>query len=573
MLKRIMTGIITAAVLITSQAPAFAVDINAADVKIEIDGTGTVTVTGHYDYFYDPESGKAVVADADRMITLTAQTGDEENNEIKSLNQFTADESGDFSFKFFIISKPVDITFTLTDRMSGQYTETKRFDANPCSVFNYIKASKKAADMAKYLDCFGDEISFDFDAYGLLTSENKNKVTEEIFKLPDVSSMEELISASQGLGLTNLMFSTAEEPEVILNYIEKKLTKEGEELNSPVGKFFDEILSDEQKAAIVNSYMGTTNYSFADFKSKTIKRFLADAADYTQMAVLIEDYHEACGFDEQALEDYGKLNDKFEVQRAMFSLLPVEDTDDFVSKFKVYVEKQKKAEAALGKNSSGGSSGGRSSGGGSTYSIPAEYVNVSSGKTDEGLPFAFKFTDLDDVPWAEEAISALTEQGIVNGVTETEFRPGENITREQFTKLLMMGLRMTGVEAEVKCFEDVSESDWYYSSVAAAFRADIIRGVSDTAFGVGMPISREDMAVMIYRAVTFRKKSLNNGEEVEFRDSAEIAGYARDAVAKLADSGLIRGTGEGNFSPKKHLTRAEAAKVIYGLLKILNLIK
>ena len=88
----------------------------------------------------------------------------------------------------------------------------------------------------------------------------------------------------------------------------------------------------------------------------------------------------------------------------------------------------------------------------------------------------------------------------------------------------------------------------------------IVNGLSDDTFGIGVQITREDMAVMIARAVEAQAAGQDG---TRFADWEEITDYARDSVAALADMGLIRGMRTADSSPKAFTSRAEAAKVLY----------
>ena len=88
-------------------------------------------------------------------------------------------------------------------------------------------------------------------------------------------------------------------------------------------------------------------------------------------------------------------------------------------------------------------------------------------------------------------------------------------------------------------------------------------------FGTGRTITRQDMAVMIYRAAVAADVQLPGGY-VEFSDEAMIADYAKDSVAALAGAGIINGVGDGRFNPDGNATRAEATVI---LARIMNCIR
>lgn len=86
-------------------------------------------------------------------------------------------------------------------------------------------------------------------------------------------------------------------------------------------------------------------------------------------------------------------------------------------------------------------------------------------------------------------------------------------------------------------------------------------------FGVGQNITREDMAVMVYRAAKKTGKVSDAEQGAAFADENEISDYAKEAVNTLKARGVMGGKGENRFEPKAYATRAEAAKMIHGLIE------
>lgn len=165
------------------------------------------------------------------------------------------------------------------------------------------------------------------------------------------------------------------------------------------------------------------------------------------------------------------------------------------------------------------------------------------------------FSDLDGFEWAKTAIETLYSEGVISGVEEGIFAPEKNITRAEFVTMVVKKFNITG-DAELK-FEDVSTDDWYYSYVSAGVANGLIMGKSDSFFGAGENITKEDMAVIIYRALKIDKTQVQD----VFADDADISDYATDAVYTLKERGIISGS-EGFFYPKSFARRAEAAVMI-----------
>ena len=171
------------------------------------------------------------------------------------------------------------------------------------------------------------------------------------------------------------------------------------------------------------------------------------------------------------------------------------------------------------------------------------------------------FGDVSKSHWAYESILTLKKNKIVSGNENNLFEPENNITREEFIK--MTGIALGIVDEDAECeFDDVDKDDWCYKYVASAKKHGIAEGVEKNRFGTGELITREDMAVIISRAY-----NLTSEDSASFKDESLISDYAKGAVAALANEKIINGFEDGTFRPKAFATRAEAAKIICGLVK------
>ncbi len=172
------------------------------------------------------------------------------------------------------------------------------------------------------------------------------------------------------------------------------------------------------------------------------------------------------------------------------------------------------------------------------------------------------FYDLGDVEWAQEAIAALVDAGVITGDGSGNFYPNNLITRAEFTKMIVSALGLTpGGSVE---FKDCGEDKWYTPYVAAAVEAGIVNGESAEWFGAESNITRQDICTIIGRALGAETPDT----ELTFSDAADIADYAVDYVKLLVDLKIVNGYEDGTFGPKNNATRAEAAKIIYGIVKI-----
>lgn len=170
------------------------------------------------------------------------------------------------------------------------------------------------------------------------------------------------------------------------------------------------------------------------------------------------------------------------------------------------------------------------------------------------------FDDLDAYSWAYPSISRLCERGIIDGYSEKIFAPGDMVKREEFVKMLVCAMELENEDYGQNIFTDLDGS-WAEKYVNIAYRYGIVTGDEESVFGREEKITRQDMAVMIFRAMC-KNGYMPNDAKNEFNDKELCADYANQAIGCLADIGIITGTGYNDFSPKAYSTRAEAAVIL-----------
>ncbi len=170
------------------------------------------------------------------------------------------------------------------------------------------------------------------------------------------------------------------------------------------------------------------------------------------------------------------------------------------------------------------------------------------------------FSDItDEFAWARDAISALYRDKVISGNEHGKFEPEKNVTRAQFIKMMALAFGFDSSEIKL-AFNDVSANDWFYPYVAGAYAKGIVTGISKEQFGANDNITRQDMAVMVYRAMNSPKV---NSDKIMFNDYTDISSYAKDAVGCMVSTGIINGFENNEFLPNSFATRAQAAKIIY----------
>lgn len=175
--------------------------------------------------------------------------------------------------------------------------------------------------------------------------------------------------------------------------------------------------------------------------------------------------------------------------------------------------------------------------------------------------------------WAQGSIELLASKLVINGTSNTAFSPAQSITRAEFAALITRSLGLAPA-ATGTSFSDVRAGAWYTDAVQTAAAAGLITGYTDGSFKPGSPITRQEMAAVLSKAMKYTGKTLTADSAVlaKFRDASSIPAWSRAAVAEIAAAGIIQGTPDGAFAPAKLATRAEAATMLEKTLKSLQFI-
>lgn len=179
--------------------------------------------------------------------------------------------------------------------------------------------------------------------------------------------------------------------------------------------------------------------------------------------------------------------------------------------------------------------------------------------------------DVTDGHWAYEAVRGMIAKGFAKPTAVDGFMPERPVTRAEFVEWLVRALRIGedsgGVTAEP--FADVPREAPYARAVAAARAAGIVEGKDNGMFAPDQTLTREEMAALLVRAVKAAKVETPSGENARtFTDMVDVAPWAVDAVRAAAGAGLFEGGLAGRFEPKRGMTRAEAAQVLWRLYRL-----
>ena len=178
------------------------------------------------------------------------------------------------------------------------------------------------------------------------------------------------------------------------------------------------------------------------------------------------------------------------------------------------------------------------------------------GETEE-LPFA----DIEN-HWAGNSIRFVYENGLMRGVSDTDFAPDATFSRAMLVAVLH---RMAGEPAANGAypFADVRDTAWYANPVAWAYQNKLAGGMTETQYAPNAPITREQLAVMLMRFAQYMDyDTADTIRLVHYKDAGSVSGYAEGAVKWAVANGILKGRNLNELAPQGTATRAEVAVML-----------
>lgn len=178
------------------------------------------------------------------------------------------------------------------------------------------------------------------------------------------------------------------------------------------------------------------------------------------------------------------------------------------------------------------------------------------------------FGDYTDVPkdaWYRDAVTCVSEAGLMGGTGAGLFQPNAMLTRAMFAQILFNACGADTDSGTRSGYTDVPEDAWYYDAVSWAGSAGLILGYGDGSFRPEAPVTRQELAVMLWRLAGYQGRDTENMEEVrllKFSDIWDLAPYAESAVKWVCGSGIMQGEANGRLNPSGFATRAQIAAVL-----------
>lgn len=559
--------------------PTVTVDSVSAVISCGADAAGKVITVE----VFEPESGFADLS-TDGGDTYTQTTPEKVNAAISFLYQGQADSDGNVSFTYKPKGPKGKYYYRIA--VAGNRTKTEGYfefmtDNDAQAIIDDLKDgdvdvsdieaifqksdSPNVYNSYQILEVDKSELFEYFDA---LTPEAKSEVYSAITaRLGDIANAEDFVDVFAEIVYAEVIdLKTGKE---FLEFIDALNVYSGLDVQREYTniRLVEKVFDSKVEADFIS------NMEAMPLKDKSVEKIteittaqlltsaLSKSSTYGILDSVIRDFETEITAAGGKVADYKENKTPLNIARKLIEKRPFDDISDFVLNLNDVIASFEKSDS---------SSGGRTpSGGGDSYVVSGRIdkeVTTEDLKSNASSVIATAtFSDLDGYEWASEAIAYMKVQGIINGVGNGLFAPGTSVKREEFAKMIVLAFDMKA-DAQKVDFDDVQKNSWYAPYVAAASDKGIIKGMSNSLFGVGDNITREDMAVMCYRAIQSEGIEIaTKRSKPNFSDS--ISDYAVDAVNELYRAEILNGTGEGKFGAKAGATRAEAAKLLYEILK------
>lgn len=515
---------------------------------------GKVTVYRHFDFYKitNPDDTKA-------ELILELNDYKTENNE-EGIKTFIKKYGAFFELDMKAYNDTADKTVIISSIMSKDVSTPDNFvsvvtEAMYLAFYNSTPVKSDFVD--NYKSVLSEELSEKYDSI----SSEYISCFNEYLQGKTVSTKEELesyISDAIVYAVNNEVLDKYNEAKSKSEYI----SASGVQIDIDLTEGFNKVTNYEALDVILNSYDAVTDIDDIDIIRENIKEAivieLINEAEPVDIFTILEDHISEIRLPSEVRDNYN--NNKKDGSAIINALKQggFTDAQSFIDALGDAVKPKKSA-------SSGGGGGGTAPkpvvNEDETITVSDEIVNTPDKITDVGQ--TGKFNDLGTVSWAMTAINYLADRNIINGKDDGVFAPNDYVTREEFVKILVLAFDM-GLSYEPCGFTDVGEEQWYYPYICSAKANNLVNGISDTEFGVGAYITRQDMSVMLYNALKSKGIEIVKKRDYEsFDDEHNISSYATESVKALYEMGCINGMGEGVFDPKTTSSRAMAAQIIY----------
>ncbi len=175
------------------------------------------------------------------------------------------------------------------------------------------------------------------------------------------------------------------------------------------------------------------------------------------------------------------------------------------------------------------------------------------------------FDDVKESHWFYNAVNYCYNNGLMSGMKPTEFSPNGKVNREMFVQTLanMEGINKEDYLGKETPFTDVKKGAWYEAAVEWSRQQGIVAGLNETTFGVGKPITREQIARLLRGYAEYKGKEIKETQDLSaFVDADKISPWALDGFKYAVANGIFKGNAKNELNPRGNATRAELATIL-----------
>ena len=191
-------------------------------------------------------------------------------------------------------------------------------------------------------------------------------------------------------------------------------------------------------------------------------------------------------------------------------------------------------------------------------------ICTNCGEADPDWIGEFPFKDVPEEQWYRAAVEYVYHNELMNGMSEDTFEPESTLTRAMLVTILYRMAGSPEVEA-TNIFTDVADGLWYSDAIAWGYANGIVMGMSETEFMPDLALTREQMVTFLYRYAQYVGHDVSAGENTDlelYNDAQAISSYALEAICWAIGEGIINGMGDGQLQPQGTAIRAQVAQVI-----------
>jgi len=205
---------------------------------------------------------------------------------------------------------------------------------------------------------------------------------------------------------------------------------------------------------------------------------------------------------------------------------------------------------------------------------PSKVVNSNEkeGKADVSVNNNLIFDDVQQNDWFFESVKYVAQNKLMNGVAEDRFAPDDTLTRAMLVTVLYRNVGEPTVNKSIP-FADIDLGTWYANAVVWAKQNGIVNGVNETDFAPDNNITREQIAAIMFRYAQYKGYDVSVGENtniLSYDDFDSISEYAIASMQYAVGSGLMKGKTASTLNPKDNATRAEIAAILHRFIEANN---